>query len=165
MTKTLGALLDDFGELHAWIAHVQASLWVLHAVSRSKLLDHMGDEPTPIETLAARAGMKPVMVRRVLNFLASQGVLEIDEEDRVIHTARSRAFRDRQEIVRWLSINFPAGLKIDEAMTTGVASFERHYGEPIFDYLSERPEIAAEFGRVLPRRCPDQSRMAEISRP
>jgi len=149
MAKTLGALLDDFNDFHAWLAHSQASIWVLHAVSRSQVLDHLGDEPTPMETLAARAGMKIEMLRRVMNFLASQEVIEIDSEDRVIHTARSRAFQERQEVVRWLSVNLPSGLKLDQAMKTGTASFELHYNQPIFDYLSERPDLADEFGKLM----------------
>ena len=149
MTKTLGALLDDFNDFHAWLAHSQASIWVLNAVSRSQLLDHLGDEPTPMEELAARAGMKTDMLRRVMNFLASQEVIEIDSKDRVSHTARSRAFQARQEVVRWLNVNFPPGLKLDQAMKTGVSSFEQHYDKPIFDYLSDRPALADEFGKLM----------------
>lgn len=147
--KTLGALLDDFNDFHAWVAHAQASIWVLHAVSRTQLLDHLGDDPISMDTLAARAGMKPDMLRRVMNFLASQGVIEVDGDDHVIHTDRSRSFQKRQSVLRWLSVNFPAGLKLDQAMTTGVSSFEHHYGQPIFDYLSEKPDIADEFGKLM----------------
>lgn len=149
MTKTLGALLDDFNDFHAWLIHSQTSIWVLHAVSRSQVLNHLGDEPTPMEDLAARAGIRTDMLRRVMNFLASQEVIEIDSEDRVIHTARSRAFQDRQEAVRWLNVNFPPGLKLDQAMKTGVAAFEHHYGQPVFEYLSERPAVADEFGKLM----------------
>ncbi|WP_428407421.1 methyltransferase [Hyphococcus sp.] len=149
MTKTLGALLDDFGEFHAWLVQSQTSLWVLHAVSRTRLLDHLGDAPAPIETLAEKTGLKSDMLRRVMTFLASQEVVYMDAEGRVAHTARSRAFHARQDAVRWLNVNFPAGLKFEEALRTGVASFEHHYGQPLFDYLSERPDIAEEFGRLM----------------
>lgn len=149
MTKTLGGLMDDFGEFHAWLVQVQTSLWVLHAVSRSEALDHLGDDPMPMADLAEKAGMKTDMLRRVMNFLASQEVIEIGDDDCVRHTARSRAFQDRHEIVRWLNVNFPPGLKLQDAMKTGVASFESHYGEPLFDYLSERPAIAGEFGKLM----------------
>ncbi|MFC2951414.1 methyltransferase [Marinicaulis aureus] len=149
MAKTLGALLDDFGEFHTWLVQSQNALWVLHAVSRARVLDHLGDEPMAMEALADKAGLKTDMLRRVMTFLASQEVVKIDGEDRVSHTARSRAFQARQEAVRWLNVNFPAGLKLDEALRTGVAAFEHHYGQPLFDYLSERPVIADEFGRLM----------------
>ncbi len=149
MTKTLGALLDDFGEFHAWLVQSQNALWVLHAVSRARLLDHLGDDPMPVEALAEKTGLKADMLRRVMNFLASQEVIRMDAEGRVAHTPRSRAFLPRQDAVRWLNVNFPAGLKLDETMKTGVAAFEHHYGQPLFGYLSERPQIAEEFGRLM----------------
>src|SRR6186713_2195994 len=93
MRRTLGEMLDDPVEYPAWIQYISVAFSVIYTVDRLGLLEHLDDEPRPIAEIATSGGWPQDDVARLLAFLASEGVLQIDDQGRASATARTRAMR------------------------------------------------------------------------
>jgi hypothetical protein len=148
MRGTIGEMLDDPVAYPAWIQFISVAFTVIYAVDRLGLLEHLGDEPRPIAEIAARGGWPEDDIARLLAFLASEGVLEIDDQGRASATARTHAMRAtvQQQLAR---MTLETGFAYPEAIGSGVTAYEARYGQPVFEHLRANPATAQMFGLVM----------------
>jgi hypothetical protein len=141
-------MLDDPVAYPGWIQYISVAFSVIYTVDRLGLLQHLDDEPRPIAEIAARAGWPEDDIARLLTFLASEGVLEIDEQGRASATARTRAMGAtvQQQLAR---MTLETGFAFPEAIGSGVTAYEARYGLPVFEHLRANPATAQMFGLVM----------------
>jgi hypothetical protein len=148
MPRSLGEMLDEPGEFPLWIQHSVVAFSTVLAADRLGLLDPLDQGPASIAAIAAQSGCPEHIAARLLGFLASEGVLEIDAEGVVHPTARTAALRATEQH-RLAALTFATGLELAEATRSGVTAFEERFGTKVFDYFRDNPADGAMFGRVM----------------
>ena len=148
MRNTLGEMLDDPVAFPAWIQFISVAFTVIYSVDRLGLLEHLDDQPRPIAEIAARSGCPEDDLARLLGFLASEGVLVIDDQGRASATARTRAMRAtvQQQLAR---MTLETGFAYPDSIGSGTTAYEARYGLPVFEHLRAHPDIARMFGLVM----------------
>jgi hypothetical protein len=128
----------------------------LGVVADLGVADHLGDQPVPVDTLAALTGTNPGALYRILRLLTSVGVFTELDGRRFGHTDMSRALRDdhpakARAAVRMMTMApMWKGLgAMDVSATTGDTSWTSVMGEPIFEWLSHEPEAGALFNDAM----------------
>jgi hypothetical protein len=148
MRTSLGEMLDDPAEYPSWIQYISVAFSVIYAVDRLGLLDHLDESPRPIAEIAARSGCPEDHVARLFAFLAAEGVLEIDEQQRASACSRTRAMRATAQ-QRLARMSFETGFVYPEVIGSGMTAYEARYGLPVFEHLKANPETAMMFGEVM----------------
>lgn len=154
MAKTIGEMGGNIGEFLGWFGHAQASIIVLSAVARSRILDHLGDTPRSAAEMAADAGFDAKQLGRLLAFLGSQGVLAVDEAGRYTHSNLSRMLRtDHPASVQALLSStqnlLTTGEALPRALATGQMPQQIAHGKSFFQMLREDPVKADDFSRFM----------------
>jgi hypothetical protein len=154
LARTIGEWARDPADFLDWYDHAQASVIALSAVARSRVLDHLGDTPRPVADIARDAGCDAGQLRRLLDFLASQGVLTIDAEGRYGHTDFSRLLRrdHPQSLQSVLSVThnlLTTGEALPQAMATGRMPQQVAHGMSFFDMMRDDPLKADDFSRFM----------------
>lgn len=149
MAGTLGDLFDDIHVLHAELGKRSTSYAVMKAVLELKLLDPLDQGPAAAEPIAAATGVPVDIVRRLTDYLAAEGVLEIDGEGRISRTPRSDLMRACEASVLMSCMSAEVGMKLAKAITEGGTAFEASFGMPAFEYLEANPAIGEVFGRYM----------------
>ena len=123
--------------------------WIAAAISAAAQLglgDALDGGPMNEAELAARLGCDPNALGRLLNVLAAEGLLEIDEDDRFRTTAlgaqlRSSALGPLAEFVG-APFSWSPWKRLKDAVLTGQAAFEIEHGQDLFNYLATHPEAS-----------------------
>lgn len=154
MVKTIGAWGQDRRAFTHWIDHAQASVIVLVAVARIRLLDYLGDVPRSAGELAAETGFDAAQIDRLLTFLAAQEVLTLGADGRYAHTEVSRLLRSDhpasvQPMLFTMENTLQAGLALPLALRTGTTGQQAAHGKSFFQMLGDDAEKAEVFARFM----------------
>jgi C-methyltransferase len=116
-----------------------------------RVADAIGDGPTDLEAIAKKTGMNRDALRRLLNALSANGIFKRDSVDCFGPTALSGPLRSdvpgsqRAYVALGRLIIHDAWSAIEGTMRTGRSAFELHFGAPTFEYMKNRPALAAAF--------------------
>lgn len=148
MTQTpaaaLGPLMTGY-----WISQS------IYVAARLALADRLKAGPQTVEALAAATDTQPDALYRLLRALASVGIFREDESRRFALTPTAELLQsDVEGSQRALAImmgeeHFACWGELLYTVRTGKNAFEKIYGAPIFDWLSQHPEQAATFDRAM----------------
>ncbi len=124
----------------------------LLVVTQLGIADLVKETPKTAEELARATNGDRMALRRVLLFLASEGIFAEDGQQRFSNTLRSDTLRsDHPNSVRALAEQYghEQGWKmwgdLAQTIATGAPAFDRAYGTPFFDYVAAHPETAQAF--------------------
>jgi hypothetical protein len=142
-------MLDRPQDLNAWLHEITGLQAMLHAIASTRLLDQWDAQPVHLAELARRVGIEETRLGRLINLLASQGVLDIAPDGAICHTPRSRALQAIRSSIMVQRMALQSGLCLGEAMRTGKTGFEACFGQPAFEYLAANPEQADYFAQRM----------------
>ena len=149
VSRTIGEMLDRPQELQSWLHEITGLQAMLHAIASTRLLDQWDAQPVSLRELAARVGIEEARLGRLINLLASQGVLDIAPDGAICHTPRSRALQTMRSSIMVQRMALQSGLHLGEAMRAGKTAFEACFGQPVFEYLAANPEQADYFAQRM----------------
>ncbi len=149
MTRTIGEMLDNPQEFQAWLHDITAYVAVIHAVASTQFLDEWDSEPISLEALAARTQINQAQLGRLINILASQGVLEVLSDGSIGHTRRSHTLRSFRPATMVQRLALESGLDLGKAIRMGKTAFESRFGMPVFEFFAKNPEQGAYFGERM----------------
>ncbi|MFJ8732235.1 methyltransferase [Streptomyces bauhiniae] len=138
----------------------------VRAAARLGVADALGDEPKPVEDLAASVKTEPKPLRRLLRALSCYGVFAEHPDGTFAHTDMSRLLREDdpnslRAIALWCTEpwTWDAWPRLDEAVRTGDNVVESLYGKEFFTYLNEdAPESADVFNQAMTRSSEQSAR-------
>jgi SAM-dependent methyltransferase len=119
------------------------------------IADLLAREPLTAEQLGAATHTEPRALFRVLRYLASLGALQADASNRFSLTPmgsllRSDAEGSMRPMARIMGRLAPQTVShLLDGLRSGKCPFEVAFGEPLFEYLSARPEDAALFDAAM----------------
>ena len=127
----------------------------LQVVAELGIADQLGDTPVEASELAARSGVDPQSLDRVLRLLAAHGVFE-HNEGRFGHTEASQLLRNdhpmsMRAFPRMMGMpSFLASFdRLDHAIHTGSPAFQLVEANGLFAYLQDHPGEAEVFGESM----------------
>ncbi len=127
----------------------------LHAVAELGIADALGDDPMPVDALAAAKGCDSDVLGRMLRLLSAHGVFSAAGPV-VSHNPASRLLRsDHPQSARALARMF--GLEIcwssqsdlAHSLRTGRPAHELRFPEGVWRWFGERPEASAIFDEAM----------------
>ncbi|WP_437193428.1 methyltransferase [Planctomicrobium sp. SH527] len=132
--------------------------WVsqaIYAAAKFGIADHLKDGSKSVDELAIASSTHPDALYRLLRALASVGIFAEGEPRHFSLTPLADALRsDADGSKRALALmsgdeQFRAWAEIDYSIRTGKMAFDKVFGLPIFDYLSEHPDKARIFDAAM----------------
>jgi hypothetical protein len=127
----------------------------IYVAAKLRIADHLKDGPRLAEELAAAAGVAARPLYRVLRALAGVGVFAQQADGRFRLNPLAEPLREggpdslRACAVMLGEEQYRCWDDLPETVRTGEAAFERVFGQPVFEYLSERPEQARTFDAAM----------------
>jgi O-methyltransferase len=112
----------------------------------------LADGPRPVAELSRQAGVDPDALHRVLRALASDGVFAEDEPGVFRHTEASAQLGGDgwPEFAHLFGgVFYDAVRPLDQAVRSGVATFERSFGTDFWSWLAQHPGERSEFDRAM----------------
>jgi hypothetical protein len=151
---------SNMSEPHPWqqLTQMITGYWTSRAIyvaAKLRIADHLKDGPRTAEQLAAAAGVAPRPLYRALRALAGAGVFAQEADGRFRLNPLAEPLREggpgslRAFAVVVGEEQYRCWDDLPETLRTGEAAFHRVYGQPLFDYLSERPEQAQIFDAAM----------------
>jgi hypothetical protein len=128
---------------------------LVYLAARLRLADRLASGPRPSAELAREVGVDAPALHRLLRALAEiELVVEVEEGVFQLTPVGEHLREDAPNSLHAAAIcageTFSrAWGDLLESVRTGETAFERVFGVPIFDYLSQRPELGETFGRYL----------------
>ncbi len=103
-------------------------------------------KPRPVSELAVASGCHEEALRRMMRFLASQGLFRAVGDGTFDHTPLSAVLRtdavgSYRSGARMFHHMFAGWDGLFHAVKTGTPGFDKVFGKPIFDYVGEHPEL------------------------
>ena len=118
--------------------------------------DLLAGGPLSVAELARRVGAHEDFLRRVLRYLASEGVFAAEPDDRFGLTAMSEYLRsDAASSLRPRAVFLGSAAcwtawgKLLNAVRSGRSALHEAFGETLFEYAARHPEAAASFNRFM----------------
>jgi ubiquinone/menaquinone biosynthesis C-methylase UbiE len=127
----------------------------VYVAAKLGIADLLADGPRAVDDLAAKTGMHHMSLYRVLRALASVGVFAEEANGRFALTPVAELLRaDIPGSQHALAImmgeqHFRAWGDLLYSVQTGKPAFDKVFGQPLFEYLSEHPEQAAIFDKAM----------------
>jgi precorrin-6B methylase 2 len=128
----------------------------ISAVAELGMADHLSDGPKTAADLARLSGAKEDFLRRVLRYLASEGVFEERAGDVFALTEQSHWLRSDvpgsmrpRAVYSGSAMSWLAWGSLAQCMKAGISGFEVAFGKPIFDYVKTHPDAAATFNAFM----------------
>jgi hypothetical protein len=140
------------------LAQMASAYWVSQAIyvaAKLDLAEQLAAGPTSAEQLAAATGTHAPSLYRLLRALASVGVFAEEADRKFRLTPLAEPLREshpdskRALIVMTGEEHYGAYGELLYSIQTGRPGFEKVYGQPIFDYLGQRPEQAKLFDAAM----------------
>jgi hypothetical protein len=140
------------------IAQMAAGYWVsqaLYVAAKFSIADRLANEPRAAADLAAECGAHPQALYRLLRALASLGIFSQRSDERFELTPLAQPLRSdvpdskRAMVLMTGEEQFRAWGELLYSVTTGKKGFDRVFGQPLFEYLAERPEQAKLFDAAM----------------
>jgi hypothetical protein len=137
----------------AWLSQA------LYVAAKAEIADHLTAGPRSVETLANDTNLHARALHRVLRALASAGIFTETTPGVFGNTTLSELLRtDTPDSFRSyvLMMTSPAlwqsWIALDYSVRTERPAFQHVHGEPMFEYLSTRPELAQTFDAAMANR-------------
>ena len=128
----------------------------ISAVTELGIPDLLAKEPKDAAGLARQVGADEAFLRRVLRYLAGEGVFVEQPDGRFALTSMSQWLRsDASGSVRARAVfigtdaSWIAWGKLLSALRSGRSALFEAYGETLFEYAARHPEVAASFNRFM----------------
>ena len=144
---------------HVQIIQMGTAYWVSQFVctaANMRLADHLADGPRSASELTAVTGANPRALHRFMRTLASLGLLTQDTGDRFALTPLGAALKSdapgaaRATVLSMGGRSIPERLcRVPVPVETGKTAMEKVCGMPLFDYLAQHPEEAAQFSEAM----------------
>jgi hypothetical protein len=140
------------------IAQMAAGYWLSQALfvaAKLGIADRIGTVGKSADELATETGSHAPSLYRLLRALASVGVFAEDSQGRFQLTPLSQPLRQdapgskRAMILMTGGEQYRAWGELLHSVQTGKTGFEHVFGQPLFNYLSERPEQAKLFDAAM----------------
>jgi hypothetical protein len=141
-------------ELSRLISGYQQSQ-AIHVAAKLKIADLLADGPCTVDDLAEATGAHAPSLYRLLRTLAGMGIFVEDEERRFGLTPLAEPLRSDTPNSQWAYAvmmgeeHYHVWGDLFFAVETGQNAFERIYGMPIFEFLSENPEKGRIFDAAM----------------
>lgn len=126
------------------------------AVAELGIVDHLSDGPKTTSDLALLSGANEDFLRRVLRYLASEGVFAEQDGDHFALTERSRWLRSDapgslrpRAVFAGSALNWTAWGRFLQSLTTGTSGVELAFGQSLFDYVRSQPDATATFNTFM----------------
>lgn len=132
--------------------------WVsqaIYAAAKFGIADHLKDGPRSVEDLARVTSTNPDALYRLLRALASRGIFAEGQPRQFALTPLAEPLRsDVPGSKRALALmsgdeQFRTWAEIDYSIQTGKIAFDKVFGKPVFEYLSENPDKARIFDAAM----------------
>lgn len=147
-------------EAAAEVRRLGQGIWVsgiLQAAAQLKLADLIDDEPVPVDELAARLGVDPGALLRLLRAMVAHGLFADVGGRRFVHTDYSRVLRtdSPHSVVNLLLLaasewNWVVWQNLGANVRSGRPAFVEHYGKDLYRYFAEDDaEAGAVFNRSM----------------
>jgi hypothetical protein len=113
--------------------------------------DHVqSDQPQPVATLARLTGAHERSLYRILRFAASYGIFRETQNREFAHTPLSAALRSDavgsfRAATRMFHRISPGWEGMHHTALTGGSSFQKIYGQPMFEYIGAHPDLGPLF--------------------
>lgn len=127
----------------------------LHLAAQLRIADHLAGGPRPLDDLADLTQTKPTPLYSLLRVLVSRGVFA-ERPGRVFAlTETGQPLRSdhplsvRVTVAQAGRLTAKAFEHAEYALRTGTGCFEKAFGQPVWDYLRERPEEGADFNVAM----------------
>src|SRR5215813_12410032 len=136
---------------HKQLDQMITGYWIsqaIYAVAKFGIADHLKDGPKTVDQLASATSTNPDALYRLLRALASVGIFTEGESRRFSLTPLAEPLRsDIAGSKRALALmmgdeQFRAWAEIDYSIRTGKIAFDKVFGKPVFEYLSDHPDKA-----------------------
>ncbi|MEV7967874.1 methyltransferase [Sphaerisporangium sp. NPDC088356] len=137
------------------VTRLADAIWphAVRAAATLRLADHLADGAKDVKDLAARMGLDPDALGRLLAYLVSHGVFhraapgvyDLNPAARLLlddHPARLRARLDQDGLAGRLD---RAAAFLADAVRTGEPVYESAYGRPYYEDIADDPRLLAEF--------------------
>ncbi len=144
---------------HVQLIQMATACWPSRFVTvaaNMRIADHLADGPKSAAEIASAVGALPRPLHRFMRTLASYGVLTQVGDGKFGLTALGEALKSdapgsaRSTI---LTMAGPWGWKAWEefqySVETGKTAMEKVFGVPLFDYLAQHPDLAAQFSESM----------------
>ena len=132
--------------------------WVsrfVYTAANMRLADHLAGGPRSASELAAVTGANPRALHRFMRTLTSLGILTQDT-DRFALTPLGAALKSdatgaaRATVLTMAGPTFQnAFAEFQYSLETGKTAMEKVWGIPLFDYLAQHPQEAAQFSEAM----------------
>jgi SAM-dependent methyltransferase len=129
---------------------------MIHVAAKLRIADCLAEGSQTACQLAAATGAEPRSLYRLLRALASVGLFRESEDGAFALTPVGQALRaDAAGSAHGLAMLYGeewlwrAYGRMHHSVSTGQSAFEQVHGQPIFDFLSERPGAAAVFNYAM----------------
>jgi len=126
----------------------------IHVAAKLKLADHVKGAPKTAQELANLTKTQPQPLYRLLRALASVEIFAEDAEGRFSLTPMAECLLDVHGSQRAVALmmgdeHYASWGDLLYSVQTGKPSFDKLYGKPIFNWLSEHPEEAKIFDAAM----------------
>src|SRR6516162_2928886 len=140
--------------LHDQLASLLSGYWytqTIYVAAKLSLAEHLKDGPRAAQDLAQATGTNPRALYRLLRALASLGIFA-EEQGRFVLTPLAECLLDPSmkalATVRG-EFQYRAWGELLHSVETGHSAFEKVYGKPIFDYLSDHADMGNLFDQAM----------------
>ncbi|MBD3672593.1 MAG: methyltransferase [Planctomycetaceae bacterium] len=133
----------------AWVSQL------VYVIAKLKIADLIAEEPKTAEEVAGLTDTQPDMMSRFLRAAASVGLFAENDEHQFESTPLAETLRSDLPHSQWaLAImmgeeHYRCWGELLYSLETGKKSFDKLYGQPVFEYLGEHPEAAKIFDAAM----------------
>jgi O-methyltransferase domain/Dimerisation domain len=127
----------------------------VYVAAKLGIADLLANGPLSIAELAQRTGAHPMSLYRLLRGLASLGLFAEEAGERFRLTPAAEALRSDVPGSQWAMAvmmgeeHYRSWGELLYSVRTGKIAFDKIFGKPCFDFLSENPEQAALFDKAM----------------
>ena len=144
---------------HVQMIQMGTACWVsrlVYTAASLRLADHLSNGPRSATELAAILGTNPRALHRFMRTLASFGILTQDQNEKFALTPLGDALKSDAPGAARSTILTMAGpwmwkafAEFQYSVETGKTAMEQVFGMPLFDYLAQNPQEAAQFSEAM----------------
>ncbi|MCI4317776.1 MAG: hypothetical protein L3J96_04495, partial [Thermoplasmata archaeon] len=133
----------------------------IYVVAKLGVADRLADGPKTAAELAAEVGAHPESLFRVMRFLASLDVFDLDEQGRFSLTAEGKLLKmgvpgSMVPIAVFLNEElYRAAGDLVHTVRTGETAFHHMFGSGQFEYLAANPDVSRTFNAAMSERRTD----------
>lgn len=126
----------------------------LRAACKLNLFDQLLQEPTSTGTLSRSMELDARTLETLCSFLLREGYLYKEDErygvsDKGLYFTDYHPERVKYSCILWGEEQLTALQSLDYCIRTGDSSFESHFGDSFFGYISSRPEVIRIYHKAM----------------